>query len=460
MVKSLLDKVNAKLNGQGGFFKSVGVLVGGTAFAQLISILTLPIITRLYAPTDFALFAIYTSLLMILTSVSSLRFEIAIPLPEDDKEAVGLLFLALIFNFIISVLIGLLIWLFHTEIILLLRQKEFSKLIWLVPLGVFSFGIYNTLQYWGTRKKSFTIIAKTRMVQSISGAIVQIFMGYLGFSALGLILGQIIKTSAGIKRLFLIFWYEANFLIKNINFQYLKKIFKKNDQFPKYSSFDALANTASIQLPIIIISILMPNGSVGYLTLAMQLLAIPMQFIGGAISQVYLSHVSEVKKNGDIAKYTRSVLENLYKYGFSILILIGLISPILVKYIFGNNWEKMGYLISWMIPWFIFQLAASPISMIMHVFNKQKQMLLLTIFGLFIKVGSLYSQYYIDSRYLLENYAISSAVFYFVCYLVFCNVAGFEKKDHIFLIKKSTLFIILSSGGAVLLFFTLKWLGL
>lgn len=459
-MKSLLDKINGKLNAQGGFLKSVSVLVGGTVFAQVISILTLPLITRLYTPSDFTLFAIYTSLLMILSSVSSLRFEIAIPLPDDDKEAVGLLCLALIFNFIISILILILIWLLHAEIILLLKQKYFSQLIWLVPLGVFLFSTYNTFQYWATRKKNFTAIAKTRMVQSLSGVIVQILMGYWGFSAVGLILGQIIKTSAGIKRLVLNFWHEANFLIKNVEFQYLKYVFKKNDQFPKYSSFDALANTASIQLPIVIISALMPGGSVGYLTLAMQLLAIPMQFIGGAISQVYLSHVSEVKEKSDIRLYTRNVLENLYKYGFSILILIGILSPILVKYIFGDNWVKMGYLISWMIPWFIFQLAASPISMIMHVFNKQRQMLLLTVFGFCIKIGMLYAQYYIDSRYLLENYAISSAIFYLICYFIFCGVARLKMKDHIFLIKKSILFIVFSSGGAVLVVFILKWLGL
>ena len=136
-MKSLLDRVNAKLNAQGGFLKAVSILVGGTAFAQGIAILALPILTRLYTPEEFSLLAIYTSLLLTLSAASCLRFEIAIPIPKSDSEAIHLVLLAVLSNFIISLLIGLIIWVFHSEIILILKQPTFTSLIWLVPLGVF-----------------------------------------------------------------------------------------------------------------------------------------------------------------------------------------------------------------------------------------------------------------------------------------------------------------------------------
>ncbi|MFH4122330.1 translocase, partial [Acinetobacter baumannii] len=67
-----------RLNAQGGFLKAVSVLVGGTAFAQGLAIIALPFITRLYSPSDFSIFAVYASILGILTVASCLRFEIAI----------------------------------------------------------------------------------------------------------------------------------------------------------------------------------------------------------------------------------------------------------------------------------------------------------------------------------------------------------------------------------------------
>ncbi|MDN5512754.1 MAG: translocase, partial [Acinetobacter sp.] len=118
-MKSLSDKINAKLDAQGGFLKAVSILVGGTVFAQGIAVISLPILTRIYSPKDFSLFAVYASLLMILSVASCLRFEIAIPIPKEDSEATDLILLALISNFFISILIGLIIWLFHTDIIML-----------------------------------------------------------------------------------------------------------------------------------------------------------------------------------------------------------------------------------------------------------------------------------------------------------------------------------------------------
>ena len=46
-------------------YRGVAVLGSGTAVAQLISIVTAPIITRLYTPSDMAILAVYSSVLAI-----------------------------------------------------------------------------------------------------------------------------------------------------------------------------------------------------------------------------------------------------------------------------------------------------------------------------------------------------------------------------------------------------------
>ena len=60
----------------------MGVLVGGTAFAQAIAVLALPLLTRLYTPDDFSVLAVYAALLGIISVVACLRLEIAIPMPN------------------------------------------------------------------------------------------------------------------------------------------------------------------------------------------------------------------------------------------------------------------------------------------------------------------------------------------------------------------------------------------
>lgn len=421
-MKNLLDKVNAKLNAQGGFSKAVSVLVGGTVFAQGLAILALPILTRIYSPSDFSLFAVYTSLIMVLSVASCLRFEIAIPIPEEKSEAVNLVVLSFLSNLLISILLFIIIALFHHQIIQLLGQSNFSELIWLVPVGVFFLGVYNTFQYWATRQKQFKTIAKTRITQSIFGVTTQVSLGVLGFFSFGLIVGQIVKVSAGIGKLIKNFLYDSAGILKKISFFSLKKTFIKNDKFPKFSTLEALANTAGVQLPIIFIASKVGGGEAGHLMLAMQVMAIPIAFIGSAVSQVYLANAPEELKKGKLKEFTIRCLCSLLKIGVIPLIFISIFSPYVFPIIFGSEWGRSGEMMVWMIPWFCFQVLVSPISMSLNILNQQKIALLLQIIGLIIRYFGLCILFYLSiTSKLFEYYAISGGVFYFIylCFVIY-----------------------------------------
>lgn len=417
-MKSLLDKVNKKLNAQGGFFKSVSVLVGGTAFAQGLAILALPILTRIYSPTDFSLFAVYTSLIMVVSVASCLRFEIAIPIPQDKPEAVNLVVLSFLSNSVISILSVLIIAIFHEHIIQLLGQPKFTQLIWLVPLGVFFIGNYNIFQFWATREKKFKTIAKTRITQSVGGVSAQVILGVMGFLSFGLIVGQIIKVSAGVISLIKGFFNDSRYMLKNVNWLTLKQTFINNKKFPKYSTFEALANTAGMQLPIIFIASRLEGGEAGYLMLAMQIMAIPIAFIGNAVSQVYLANAGQKYKKGELLDFTTDCIGKLIKIGVLPIVFISLCSPFVFPIIFGKDWADAGKLMVWMFPWFTLQLLVSPVSMSLHILGKQKTALTLQVLGFFIRFGGVYLVSIYFSNYIIEYYSLSGFLFYLIFLII------------------------------------------
>lgn len=69
-----------------GFIRLIGILVGGTAFAQALMVLVLPLLTRLYTPEDFNVLAVYASILSIISVAACLRLEITVPLPLRLKS--------------------------------------------------------------------------------------------------------------------------------------------------------------------------------------------------------------------------------------------------------------------------------------------------------------------------------------------------------------------------------------
>ena len=68
----------------------------GGAGSQAINFLALPVISRLYAPKDYAVWAIIMASSSILGSIACLRYELAIVIPYDDEEASSLFWLCVI----------------------------------------------------------------------------------------------------------------------------------------------------------------------------------------------------------------------------------------------------------------------------------------------------------------------------------------------------------------------------
>lgn len=424
---------------QNKLYRSVGVLVGGTAFSQLLMLLALPLLTRLYTPHDFSTLAVFTALLTIISTAACLRFDIAIPLPENDSTAVDLLIMALFFSAATSVIISIPILYDPLAIAQLLNQPKIAQFLYLVPIGVFLASSYSALQFWATRKKEFKLITKTRISQVFLGVGTQLALGWMGILSVGLILGQIIISGAGV---FSLSQFTRKTIPKySIKFESLKSTFKDYEKFPKISTLETLANSAAIQIPLILIAAVAVGAEAGFLMLAMRAMQVPMSLIGNATAQVYLSRASEEHRNGKLPNFTYRTLLGLIQIGIAPLLYFCMIAPHVFSFVFGQEWIRSGELVSWMAPWFILQLISSPISMIMHVKGKQLTMLILTLSGLIIRVGTVTLAASYKPQYLSEIYASTGAIFYAVCFLIFSRAANLSTKHYWAILKSLVLFL-------------------
>jgi len=79
-------------------------LMSGTLIAQVIMFISIPILTRLYTPTEFGLYSTFTAVITIIGSISSLKYDQAIMLPKRDKDAEALLFLSTILTIVMTII--------------------------------------------------------------------------------------------------------------------------------------------------------------------------------------------------------------------------------------------------------------------------------------------------------------------------------------------------------------------
>lgn len=405
---------------------SVFLLVSGTGFGHLITFLLLPALTRYFSPQEFGYLASYIAIIAITSSVACLRFEIAIPLPRRKKIALSLLVLSVFSAFGVSLLSIPVIITFSEVLEGVTGLNGWFLLI--IPLGIFFSALFNSLQYWFTRRKDFSLIAQTRITQSLSGNSVQLVSGFLGVPA-GLLLGHLFYCSAGVfKMLVSLLKYEYG-VLKTLTLKSIVYSIMKYKQYPLLSTPEVFANNIGVQFPILFISAYYLSEESGLLLLAMKVMQAPMALVGGSISQVFYSEVAELTQTKDKKKLVEKTLVALLKVGVGPILFVGIIAEPLFLVVFGNEWARAGTLVSWCSLWFALQFISSPISMIMHVQHKQKKMLMLTLLGGAIRVFPVVFFAFYFNNFVAEVYAVTGAIFYFLCLYVFTNTIGFKARD-------------------------------
>lgn len=365
---SIIDQLSKNL-----FIRNVLAVSSGTVIAQLLLICATPLLTRLYNPKEFGVFAVFTSLLSFFTIASSMRYEIAIPLPKSHRHASYVVALSLLINIFVSLLILLITNFFSRQIAFFTKTPLIEHYLWLLPFGVFCLGSYKIFNYWAIRNQAYTTVAKTKIVQSISSIIIQIFSGLIGQGAIGLIVGRLVGQSAGTWTLAKDFNIKAYWLNDGyrIIFQILE-IGKKYKNFFKYDTVASIIDTVNSQFPQILLAVMFGPVTSGYYMLVDRVLAMPASLIGQAVGQVFYGDWRTIQDTDLLLKKTIKIINALVALIILPTVLIFFLSASIFPIIFGHKWTMAGIFATWMIWGSAAQFVYSPISMALMATNGQK----------------------------------------------------------------------------------------
>ncbi len=327
MVKNLLKKNE--------LVKNAFILVQGTAAAQVITILMQPLLRRMFSTEDFGLFALYVSAVGVLSVMASGRYEMAILLPKEDKDAFGIFRLSIVISLIFNTILLIAIFFLSGQILDSVIEYgivnsdanislDFLKYtLYLIPFGVLVLSVYNSLNYYMTRKKQYKNLSTSRVVQTGSVNGVQVGFGAVNFGFSGLIIGQIIGFVSSILYIGII--KRKEFKQEKVP---LRDKLKEYNDFPLKSVPSGLVNILAIQAPTFFI--------IGFFGLAMggiydainKVLNIPLTMIGKSISQVFFQKITKDLNDGkNIGPYVKK---------FSIRLFLLMLIPMTIIFFFGE----------------------------------------------------------------------------------------------------------------------------
>ena len=219
------------------FSRNVAKLATGTTVGQALNILSIPVLSRIFAPEQFGGAALFVSIIRICSPIMCLRYELSIMLPKSDKDSAGLFQLCLAITFIlsfISVLILMFVEYFLPEII----DRSIKNFLFLIPITLLISGFSLPLRTWSTRKKFFGTLSASKLTLAGCSNGTKILAGLSGFaSSGGLILGDIVGRTAELSLLvFQTFKFHRKRFTLRVGRQEFLKLIKRYRKFPIFSS--------------------------------------------------------------------------------------------------------------------------------------------------------------------------------------------------------------------------------
>lgn len=366
----------------------------GTVAGQALVILSSPLLTRLYSPEEFGVLAVYAAILAFIASMSTLRYELAVPLPRTDGSAVTILVLALTITLVFTALCAVTILMFGHLLVKWTNTPALAPYLWALPLGVLVGGAHRTFTYWGLRKSAFGLIARTRLQQGGSMAVSQVLFGYLHWSVLGLIAGHVIGLTAGLSSL-IRFWVRDGYrLLNRTTVARMRQRARRYRELPLFSSFGALINTVGLQLPVMMFAGFYSPAVAGLYLLGQRVANAPVSLLAEAVGKVFFVSAVEAQRNDTLSDLALNVFEALLKICLAPFIILAIAAPELFTIVFGQAWSEAGNYLQLMIVWIAASFVFVPLMTLYAVIYRHKadlffQSALVLARGTGIWIGSL-----------------------------------------------------------------------
>jgi O-antigen/teichoic acid export membrane protein len=345
----------------------------GTAGGQVLAIVLVPIVTRIYRPDHYGVASLIITLATFLSLTCFFGYNRALLLPKEDSEAEKLFYLST-FSLVVSCLLTFAIcavgyFIFpQRQLIIKLQYWIFAT-----PAVLLFMGAGNLLQTVTTRKRKYSRIAISEASAGLLVPGCRIGLGFITGSTIHSLL--LASVFALVVRAYILFTTIPDFVknsFTNFNRRQVFETARNYKDFPQLFFPTALLNALSRNMPIVIIGIFFPVDIAGFFAMAERLIKIPLSAVSESILKVLTPTYAE-------KTVARQPLQSLFLKSTFALSALGI--PFIALFVFfgertievllGSNWRLSGRFALLLIPVLFSEYIQYPASIIFLVLRKQ-----------------------------------------------------------------------------------------
>lgn len=325
-----------------GLVRGIGVLTGGTVLAQVIPLLMLPVLSRLYVPETFAVLGLMMMGAYFTASLSTGNYEYAIATSRSAARARTLATITILFSLGFAAVYELVLVLFYQPIAEVLKLGAHAPWMFAVPVTLLCGSFAAAGNYWLLRAGKHGLQAGIKFTHAGVNAVFSLALGLMGWVN-GLLWGFVggIALSAA----WGIFWAWQNGLrLVHLDFRkHLARVMLHYREFPLFGSLPTALNNLAVQLPLIIVAASYALATTGHFSITRNLLSGGVVLVSASIGQVVLKHLSERRHaRQKLWPFLLRVLAGLIGVGVAVGAGIYMLGPWFFSFYLGAGWKDSG----------------------------------------------------------------------------------------------------------------------
>lgn len=314
----------------------------GSAIAQVIGVLSMPVLTRLYTPAQYGVLNKFMVVVSFLSIIISWRYEYFIVLPKKEASSNKMFKFILIYGIFTVLVLTILSYFLGDKIAKLLSFDDLSPWLIYAPITALLVSLAVVIQQVVQRSQKYLHSGLSEIVNKI---------GYFSFALVGYYIfaqsfGLILATACGLALKITWLALSSKKLFSPVRQLEDESMFRviydyKNSAFS--FSVANLLQTVTGYVPVYIISSYYGSATLGQWALVTTTLYLPTSVIGIAIGQVYFQRAAKLYTEGvNISQIWLSTAKTLTLIAIPTFLIISILSPFIFPILFGAQWKDAG----------------------------------------------------------------------------------------------------------------------
>jgi lipopolysaccharide exporter len=336
--------------------------MAGTAGAQIITFASAPVLTRVFDPTHFGVFAVYMAAVAIAATAGAFAYDMATPIPSSDREAARLLVLSQVLLVLVALVVSLLCWGFRDVLLPGLPHISGRLFAMTVFLGVLLAGLYHAGGYLLLRSVDYATVSRSRIVQSVAMAGGKISIGLAGASGTAMILGYLVGMVGGLVP----YHRHLRMALRRGVTSDLSDYWVVARQYSRFPIFQMPIRASHRLFEGAIVFVMVSffgAATAGLYALSKRALNTPGDMVGESLRKVYYATGArqfERDVGGVVRMASRGVLRTLLVTAPFIAAIV-LLAPALFGFMFGSEWTEAGTFAQALAGYVVTGIALKPV---------------------------------------------------------------------------------------------------